>query len=85
MKTIKITKATTRTNSMSKNSRTVGMILEFDDKNWDLEREDCKINDYRPMLGGEYRLFLYPNGTIELEPKSRKGKAIIITEYETIN
>jgi len=84
MTTIKITKAITRTNSMCKNSRVVGMTIEFDNVNWDLERDDCKINDYRPMLDGEYRLFLYPNGTIELYPKSRKGKSITITEYETI-
>jgi len=84
MKTIKIIKAITRTNSMSENSRVVGMIIEFDDINWDLDREDCKINDYKPMLGGEYRLFLFKNGIIELEPKSRKGKSITIIEYETI-
>ena len=85
MTTIKIIEATTRTNSMSKGSRLVGMIFTFDNVNWDLEREDCKINDFRPMLDGEYRLFFLFFGIIELEPRGRQRKSITITKYETIN
>ena len=89
MTTIKITEATTQTNSMSKGSRVVGMTLTFDNVNFDYESKsygnEYKVNDYRPMLDGEYRLFLYPNGIIELEPKAKKAKNIKITKYEIIN
>jgi hypothetical protein len=85
MITIKVTKATTRANSMCKNSRIIGMSITFNDSQFDYECEKYKVNDYTPMLDGEYRLFLYTDGHIELAPRNTKQKSIIITEYEIIN
>jgi hypothetical protein len=82
--TIKVIEAITNVNSMSRNSRIVGKNITFDNSKFDYECEQYKIIDYKPMLNGEYRLFIYSDGHIELSPKNPKCKSITILKYETV-
>ena len=84
MKTIKILNATTHTNSMSKKSRVIGQTITFNDK-FDYECDEFKANEYTEMLDGEYQLYLYADGNINLSPKEKMKKSITITEFEYIN
>lgn len=85
MKTIKITNAYSYTLNSVKGSKIIGMTLTFDENKFDYECEQYKANDYKPMFGGEYRMYLMANNTIELHPKGSKKKSIYITDYETLN
>lgn len=84
MTTIKVTEAHSYTLNSVKGSKIVGMTVEFDENKFDYECLQFKVNDFRPIFGGVYRMYMMANGTIELHPKTAKKKSIFITKFETI-